>query len=93
MLLYFDKLLKLLDESGTEVMIIQSPVNEASMEVITDEFLSGYKEMLLDKTRDYDFIVETDIYAYDNKYFGDNNHLNRSGAEKFSQEIKNRYFE
>lgn len=92
-LMYFDKLLALLNESGTEVMIVQSPVNEASMEAISGEFLAGYREMLLDKTKAYDFTVETEIYPYDNKYFGDNNHLNRLGAEKFSEEIRNRYFE
>lgn len=91
-IMYYEKLLKKLDESGAEVYIIQSPVNEASFPEISQDFFDGYELMLENLTKDYDFNVETEVIAYPDKYFGDNNHLNRKGAEEFSRQIKDKYF-
>ena len=32
-----------------------------------------------------------DVPVYENRYFGDNNHMNRSGAEVFTAEIRPKY--
>ena len=85
---YYKRLLELMEKSGTKVYIIQSPVNTESFEKITPEFKEGYADMLNELTEGKDFYVETELFPYDNKYFGDNNHLNRSGAEVFSSSLK-----
>ncbi len=87
-LLYYDKLLSLLTENGVEVTVLQAPVNEASAEVISEEFLSGYRKYLEAQAEKYPQVTfETRLPVYENRYFGDSNHLNRSGAEKYSDDI------
>lgn len=87
---YYEKLLDLMEKSGTEVYIIQSPVNEESFAAITEDFKDGYAKMLKSITDNKGFYVETELFPYEDKYFGDNNHLNRMGAEKFTTEIKDK---
>lgn len=91
--LYYSKLLQLAADNGISVIIEQAPVNEASGKVITQGFMDGYQQMLADeKEKHPDFTVVTEVPVFDNKYFGDNNHLNRSGAEKFTEMMKEKYF-
>ena len=91
---YYDRLLSLCRDNNIHVSIIQAPINEASSPLISDDFINGYNSFLSSvKERYPEFTVETDIPVYDNKYFGDNNHLNRSGAEKFSTEFRDKYSE
>lgn len=91
--LYYSRLLQLAADNGISVIIEQAPVNEASGEVITQEFIEGYQQMLGEEQQKHpDFTVVTDIPVFDNKYFGDNNHLNRSGAEIYTEIIKEKYF-
>lgn len=85
---YYKRLLELMEKSDTKVYIIQSPVNTESFEKITPEFKKGYADMLNELTDGKDFYVETELFPYDNKYFGDNNHLNRSGAEVFTAAVR-----
>ena len=92
--LYYSRLLEELEAAGCSVKIIQSPVNTASGEAITEEFYKGFSSMMEGIKADHpDFTVETEVPVYDNKYFGDNNHLNRAGAEVFTAEIRERYFD
>ncbi|MCR5527162.1 MAG: DUF1574 domain-containing protein [Lachnospiraceae bacterium] len=89
---YYDKLLDLCSENNIKVTIAQAPFNKASSEVVTERFLSEYKTFLMKvKEKHPDFTVETDVPVYDNKYFGDNNHMNRKGAEKFTKEFSDKY--
>lgn len=91
--LYYDKLLKRAEDAGIEVIIEQAPINTASAKVITQEFLDGYTQMLTEMEAKYsNAIVIKDIPVYDNKYFGDNNHMNKSGAVVFTEKIKEKYF-
>lgn len=84
---YYDHLLTLCDENDIRVTIAQSPINQASYDLITDEFWQGYHEMLSEEaTKHPNITVNYDVVPYDNKYFGDNNHLNKEGAIKYSKE-------
>ena len=94
-LYYYEKLLELCEASGAEnVIVAQAPINSSSSSAMHDEFLEGY-ELYMDEVsnRHASFTVERQLPVYDNKYFGDNNHLNRLGAEKFSEEFAERYAE
>ncbi len=89
---YYLKLLDLLEEKGINVIIEQAPINRASDEVITDEFRSGYYEYMKAVADRYPgMTVETEVPVYDNSFFGDNNHMNRRGAERFTGEIGKKY--
>ena len=89
-LFYYDRLLELLSNSGTQIHILQAPINEASSKEIHPEFLAGYGDFLDDVQKRYPgAYVERDLPVYDNGYFGDNNHLNRKGAEKYTSHVKN----
>ena len=86
---YYDELIGLLVKNGVKVTILQTPVNETSSELITDDFRSGYADFLTSIEEKYQGItVYKEIPCYENRYFGDNNHLNRSGAEKFTTSLK-----
>ncbi|MCR5650362.1 MAG: hypothetical protein K6F86_04210 [Lachnospiraceae bacterium] len=86
-LYYFDELIGLLQKNGVKVTIMQSPVNETSNELITSEFRQGYADHLASLEAKYPQItVYKEIPCYENEYFGDNNHLNRKGAERFTKE-------
>ena len=89
---YYDRLMNLLEENGVETYIIQSPINEASGKVISSEFWTGYDKFLTAVENEYpEFTVEHEVPVYDNIYFGDNNHMNRKGAEKFTAVVKEKY--
>lgn len=89
---YFYKLLTLCTENDINVIIEQSPVNQASMDLITDEFLRGYDEFLTEIGTTFPSVfINREVTAYDNKYFGDNNHLNEDGAVIFTREIKEKH--
>lgn len=90
---YYLKLLDLLKEAGTEVIIEQAPLNTASHKAIKDEYFEAYDKYMEGISESYpSFSVVIGVPEYDNSYFGDNNHLNRRGAERFSREIKERWF-
>ncbi len=88
-LTYYDKLLSLLTENGVEVRVFQAPFNQSSAEQVAPELLNGYSDYLKGQMKKYpEIIFETEIPVYDNRYFGDGNHLNREGARKYTKELK-----
>lgn len=91
---YYYKLIGLCLENDIHVIIEQSPVNKASMALITEDFWDGYNQFLADIETAYpSIIMEKEVIAYDNRYFGDNNHLNEDGAVIFTREFKEKYKE
>ncbi len=86
---YYFRLMDLCEENGIDTHIVQAPMNETSTELVTDAFLAGYRDMLAKVMEEHPtFGVEMDVPEYNNKYFGDNNHLNREGAENFTAEVR-----
>jgi len=91
--LYYQRLLSLAQEKGISVYVLQAPVNETSDGLITREFRSSFAALMEEVKADHpDFVVESEIPVFENRYFGDNNHLNREGAEKFTALVKEKYF-
>ncbi len=89
---YYIRLLDLLRNEGINVIIEQSPINDASARVIKEEFYEGYREYMDDiESRYPEFTMEKVIPVYDNSFFGDNNHMNRRGAERFTAEFREKY--
>ena len=89
---YYIRLLDLLRNKGIEVIIAQAPMNEASGKALSQDFRQGFTEYIEGIEERYpEYTVETEVPIYDNSFFGDNNHLNRKGAEKFSKEFSANY--
>lgn len=89
---YYYKLLDLCKENQIQIIIEQSPINQASYDVLSPDFTKGYQSFMGRVSAAYpEAVVNDAIYPYDNKYFGDNNHLNPSGAKVFTQEIRDKY--
>ena len=90
-ILYYEKLLDLLSDNNVKVLITQAPVNEASSQAMHPAFISGFSDFMHEleyRRRYYDMTVESDIPVYPNELYGDANHLNRKGAERFTEELR-----
>ena len=89
---YYLKLLDLLNDTGAQMIIEQAPYNEKSDSLITEDFRNGYRAFLDDTEEKYPgSLIEKEVPVYDKDCFGDNNHLNRRGAEKYTAEIRGKY--
>ncbi|MBO6138196.1 MAG: hypothetical protein J6O71_06240 [Lachnospiraceae bacterium] len=89
---YFERLLDRLQEEGVEVTIEQGPLNPVSYDSIKPEFIDGYMEFLDQISERYpEITVVKELPRYEADCFGDNNHLNRRGALKFTEALKERY--
>ena len=92
-LYYFDRVLKVLEDNKTDVIIEQAPLNPYSSSHLYPEFTRGFYEyMSLIEAEHPSFTVVKEIPEYEAEYFGDNNHLNGAGALKFTQEIREKYY-
>lgn len=88
-LLYYDRLLDLLDANGVNTIVGQAPINQASSDIMHQAFLDGYRSYLDRQEQKYpDITFVKDIPVYENRYFGDSNHLNKAGASLFTSELK-----
>ena len=91
--LYLQKLLKMCDDNGIRVILLQPAVNTATYEGLNEHYYASYRNYIKQIGTICDNIeYETQLRVYDGKYFSDTSHLNSSGAEKFTDEIKTVYF-
>lgn len=89
---YLQKLYELCESSGSKILLVQPALNEASYEAIDAGYVETYEayiEMISGQCGNMK--CETKLREYSNDYFGDVSHLNKKGAEKFSEEIKKLY--
>ena len=91
--LYMQKLLKLCDDNGVHVLLLQPAVNTATFEGVNEHYLASYRNYIKQlATVCSDIEYETHLRNYEGIYFSDTSHLNPSGAEKFTEEIGEEYF-
>ena len=90
---YYERLLNRLRAEGIEVTIEQAPLNPASYDSVKPEFMQGYRDFVDGIAKKYpEFTVVREIPRYEAECFGDNNHMNRRGATKFTNALKEKYF-
>lgn len=90
---YFHQLIDLCEENDIEVIIEQAPIKESSVGEIRENVISEYEEYFRQLKKDHpDITVNSSLVYYGNEYFGDYAHLNIKGAEKFTEEIFDKYF-
>lgn len=89
---YIRKTIDMCLNYGIKVIIEVVPMNKATYEACTESYLSGYSDYMKKLQEDYPQItINTDLYYYDNEYFGDAAHFNLKGTEKYSKYIKEKY--
>lgn len=90
--LYLDKLLALCKEQNIQVILEQPPMNEASYAELQDSYLSEYTIYIEETQTNYpDFLINSEIPCYENRFFGDSSHLNEAGAAVYTEEFKSKY--
>ena len=90
--LYMNKLLKLCVSNNINTIVAVPPMNKASYDVLIDSYVEDFSSYMNDLKIKYPAItVDGDIPCYDNSFFGDSSHLNKKGAEKFTNEFIEKY--
>ncbi len=88
--LYMQFLLRLCDDNGIHVRLIQPAVNSETFEGLNEHYYASYRTYIKQLSGICsDIEYETDLRVYDGKYFTDPSHLNPEGAVKFTNEIAN----
>lgn len=89
---YFKKTIDMCLEHNINVIVEPVPINRATYEYCQRFFLDDYSNYMKELQAEYpQIIVNTDLYCYDNEYFGDSTHFNSKGTEKYSKYIKEKY--
>lgn len=91
--IYMNKLLTLSVERNIPVYVIQMPMGKDGHKILTESgYLRDYADYMECLKQAYDIKVQTDIPVFDNQYFGDNSHLNRRGADLFTEKLKQKFW-
>jgi len=86
------EILSLCVENGIQVVIERPPLNLASQQAMHETFAEQYVDYLNLLAADYPgIIVNTVIETYPDDCFGDHEHLNARGAERYTQSLVERY--
>lgn len=88
-LYYLKDLIELADKNGCKVTCLQSALNEATYDRLSEEYISQYY-MITKKLSEFgeNVYCEKKLRRYPNEFFGDASHLNEKGAIKFTTEIE-----
>ncbi len=91
---YLHKTIDMCLDYGINVIIETIPMNKATYDECYKSYLSDYSNYMKKLQEKYpQIIVNTELYYYDNEYFGDSAHFNHKGTEKYSKYIKEKYSE
>lgn len=90
---YLGRLIELCQKNGIEIHIEQTPVGQLGLERMKESgYWASYMAFLQQIADRYDVDVNMTTPSYEDSYFSDNRHLNDAGAERFTQELRERYF-
>ena len=91
---YLHKTIDMCLDYGINVIIETIPMNKATYEACTQNYLSDYSNYMKNLQAEYpQIIVNTDLYYWDNEYFGDAAHFNSKGTKKYSKYIRDKFSE
>ena len=86
---YYERLLNMLKDNGVNVIVAQPPINQASSDAMHAAFMDGFTAYMEDvQVRHPEMDVITEVPVYENALFGDSIHVNRRGAEVYTEELK-----
>jgi len=91
--LYFIKSLDLCKKENIHVIFDFMPMNESSYKKLNENFVSGYKNYINTLVVQFpEFTISDTVYYYNDKYFGDESHLNNEGKQIYSDYVLRKYF-
>lgn len=90
--IYMKKILELGIERHIPIYVIQMPMGQAGHKILTESgYLHAYADYMRSLEQAYGIRIQKDVPVYKNEYFCDDSHLNRKGAEIFTQNLKADY--
>lgn len=85
--IYVNRLLKLCEDNNINTYLSIPPMNSSSIENLKVSYVEELTEYFNELERKHPaIIIDKTIPDYDDIYFGDSSHLNKKGAEKFTEE-------
>ena len=89
---YLEKLLKLCEKNGIRTVLVQAPMNEASYEKLSADYVGQFSE-LIDSFREIypEAVMDPEIPCFPNALFGDASHLNEEGAGRYTEVFMEKY--
>lgn len=92
--IYMRKILTLSTERHIPVYVLQMPMGVDGHRILTENgYLQDYAAYMRSLEQAYKVKIQKEVPVYGNEYFGDDSHLNRKGAEVFTQRLKRDYSE
>ncbi len=92
--LYFIKLLDFCQKKNIHLIFDFMPMNKSSYKALNQNFITQYKIYINKMQHKYpDFEISDTVYYYQDKYFGDNSHLNSQGKQLFTNYVQQKYFQ
>ena len=89
---YMWQILSLCSENNIHVIVKNMPMNEASYAILTEDFKAHYAQYMEALQSWHETVIfDTDLTAYPNDYFGDADHLNPKGTQRFCRELTEQY--
>lgn len=79
------------NEKGMKIFIITPPISKITFENCNNNYFKDFDIYLKVLSNKYKCIIVNYTTVYNNKYFGDPSHLNKSGCVKFSKYIKQKF--
>lgn len=89
---YLEQTFSLCREQGIQVILEQTPMNETSYGIITEDFKNHYRSYMYDLAAAHpDVLIFPDFLCYPNDCFGDADHLNARGVEVYCGYMMEKY--
>lgn len=89
---YMQQIFSLCRANNIRVIVKNMPMNEASYGILAEDFKTHYFQYMEALQSWHETVIfDTDLTAYPNDCFGDADHLNTKGTERFHQELKEEY--
>lgn len=89
---YMWQILSLCSENNIHVIVKNMPMNEASYAILTEDFKAHYTQYMEALQSWHETVIfDTDLTAYPNDCFGDADHLNPKGTQRFCRELTEQY--
>lgn len=89
---YMEQIFSLCQTNNIQVIVKNMPMNEASYAILTEDFKTHYSQYMKALQSEYETVVfDTTLTVYPNDYFGDADHLNPKGTQRFCGELTEQY--
>lgn len=86
---YLKQIFSLCEANNIQVIVKNMPMNEASYNILTEDFKNHYEEYMTTLENGFPKVTfQTALTCYKNDYFGDADHLNEKGTKQFTENMK-----